>query len=392
MSFSKTPENLRAKGMEYQILFPFRRDSSKWIFKALRKDRQTGIGQNVLIKIFLKDKESYRYEFESLSRVSSPFCVRLLGFESFPGGKKALILEYIKGLSLFCLLEHFSLNPQERRHILTGIYKGLEDLKKQGLCHGDLSLNNVLIDDRSRIKLIDFGKANCSSPQGTPPFSAPEILRGARPGFASDLYSLGVIEALLERPYPLSSLKDLKREDLQMDSPLLASDPAQRLFPYETAWHSENHCVKSLTYKVKELLSALEGRRLRTSKYKLSDPPPPLRFSLAGFSKAFALFFALSFAAPSGSGAKGRCCGLIKIYTHKWHIIQVGGISAYSPLAMPLKQGAHTLKWKNREREGSLQVFISKGQSLSLNEKSFQNEQESLSRGARQKTQQGAQR
>lgn len=382
MSFSKAPENLRAKGMEYKILFSFRRDSSKWIFKALRTDRQTGIGQNVLIKIFLKDKESYREEFESLSRISSPFCVRLLGFENFPGGKKALILEYIQGLSLFCLLEHFSLNPQERHHILTGVYKGLEDLKNQGLCHGDLSLNNVLIDDKSQIKLIDFGKANCFPPQGTPPFSAPEILQGTRPGFASDLYSLGVIETLLEKPYPLSSLKDLRKEDLNENSPLLTADPAQRFFPYETAWYSENQVVKSLTYKVKELLSALEQRRLQTSKYRLPEKNPP-RFSFAKLSKALVLFFALSFAAPSGSGGKSRCCGLIKIYTHKWHIIQVGEVSAYSPLTMPLKQGAHTLKWKNREREGSLQVFISKGQSLSLSEKNFQNKQENLSQGAK---------
>lgn len=380
MPFTKAPENLRSKGIEYQVLFSFRRDSSKWIFKAFRKDRPTGIGQNVLIKVFLKDLSAYKYEFESLSRISSPFCVRLLGFESFFGGKKALILEYINGVTLQSLMENFSLNQQERQHILIGIYKGLEDLKKQGLCHADLSPNNVLIDDKSHIKLIDFGKANCSPPHGTPPFLAPEVLKGVRPHFAADLYSLGVIEVLLENPCPLSSLKDFKIEPFNKSHPLLALDPVERVFPYETAWHFENQRLASLSYKVKDLIMASEQRRLQTLKYnfiKRKFKP----FSMTSFAKVFLLLCALSFVTPSGSSSLRKGFGLIKIYTHKWHIIEVGGVSNYSPLIMPLKQGSHTLKWKTKNQEGSLQVFISKGKSLSLNENTLHNHKTS-SKGA----------
>ena len=370
MPFTKAPSSLRARGIEYQILFSFRRDSSKWIFKAFRKDRLAGIGQNVLIKVFLKDLSAYKYEFESLSRVSSPFCARLLGFESFFGGKKALILEYINGVSLQRLMENFSLSQQEIRHILTGIYKGLEDLKKQKLCHGDLSPDNVLIDDKSRIKLIDFGKANCSPPHGTPPFLAPEVLKGVTPHFASDLYSLGAIEVLLENPCPISSLKDFKIDPFNKNNPLLDLDPAQRAFPYETAWRLQDQRLNSLAYKVKDLMSALGQKRLNTLKY--NRPKRKFKaFSLAHFAKALPLLCALSFVAPSGSSSPGSCCGLIKIYTHRWHIIEVGGAEAYSPVIIPLKQGSYMLKWKSKDQEGSLQVFVSKGESLSLNEKSL---------------------
>ena len=70
------------------------------------------------------------------------------------------MLEYIKGgKSLSTGRRNFSLKPGEIQHILTSIYKGLKDLNKQGICHGDLSLDNVLIDEKAHIKLIDFGKS-----------------------------------------------------------------------------------------------------------------------------------------------------------------------------------------------------------------------------------------
>ena len=167
---SKTNKNLVSKGTQYQILFSYKQDSSKQILKALRKDEATGVAQEVILKIFLNEKKDYREEFESLSQIFSPYCVRLFGFENFVD-KKALVLEYIKGVSLFQLIENFSLKTKEILHILTSIYKGLQDLNKQGLCHADLSLDNVLVDEKAHIKLIDFGKANYEqSLQGTPPF------------------------------------------------------------------------------------------------------------------------------------------------------------------------------------------------------------------------------
>ena len=163
-----TGKFLISKGLSYQLLYPYKQDDTKEVFKALRKDDLDGVEQEVLLKVFLKEKKTYQEEFESLSRVHSPYCVRLLGFENF-SRKKALVLEYVKGVSLFHLIEHFSLSDIEVQHILISIYKGLLALSKQGLCHGDLSLDNVLIDEKAHIKLIDFGEANYGAEvHGTP--------------------------------------------------------------------------------------------------------------------------------------------------------------------------------------------------------------------------------
>ena len=364
---TKIDQSLLAQGIKYQILFSFKQDSSKQIFKALRKDKQTGIQQEVLLKIFLEEKESYKEEFESLSQVVSPYCVRLFGFENF-GLNKALILEYIKGVSLFQLIENFSLSPGEIQHILNFIYKGLVDLNKQGLCHGDLSLDNVLIDEQAHIKLIDFGKANYEKEiQGTPPFLAPEIFKGSRANFLSDLYSLGVIEHLLHTPYPLSSLKDMKVDDFESPSPLLSSDPAKRFFPYDIENStSVEEDLKSLSYKVKDLLSFIDSRRCPTLKN-----PYPKTSAFAAFTKKMVLLLILVVAGTASSQPYLSSYGWLEIYTHEWFMVRVGEVESYTPLTIPLKSGWHFLYWQNRTSQGMKKIFVSREKTLFLNDKNF---------------------
>ena len=69
------------------------------------------------------------------------------------------------------------------------------------VCHRDIKLENILITDRGRVKIIDFGfsiqvqenqklKIFC----GTSSYMAPEIVRKQEyTGFASDIWALGVV-------------------------------------------------------------------------------------------------------------------------------------------------------------------------------------------------------
>ena len=358
LKYKKETKRLLGKGLEYEILFPFKQTSSKQVFKALRKDSSTGLKQEVLVKIFLEDTESYKEEFESISQVNSPHCVRLFCFESF-NNKTALILEYVNGVNLFQLIENFHLNEEETSHILTSIYKGLEDLSRQGLCHGDLSLDNILIDEKAQIKLIDFGKANYEKElKGTTPFVAPEILKGFRPNFLSDLYSLGVIEALIKNPCPLSSLKDIQPEDFINKSPLLSTDPIKRVFKIKNSSQRKN--LKSLSFKVKELLAILESRRCPTAKTSQTVQPS------FQFIKFFLLLLLFNFI--GSFYYQKQAYGLLKVSTYEWFMLKVGDLKSYTPLKLPIKEGWHWIEWKNNNSEGRKKVFISNGKSLSLND------------------------
>ena len=51
------------------------------------------------------------------------------------------------------------------------------------ICHRDLKLENILIDERNNVKIIDFGFSVSSAPDqklkifcGTPSYMAPEIV------------------------------------------------------------------------------------------------------------------------------------------------------------------------------------------------------------------------
>ena len=86
--------------------------------------------------------------------------------------------------------------------------------------HRDLKLENIVVDDRNNIKLIDFGFAiKCTKGQklksfcGTPSYMAPEICsRLEYCGFASDVWALGVVMyIMLTGHYPFKGIteKDL---------------------------------------------------------------------------------------------------------------------------------------------------------------------------------------
>lgn len=69
------------------------------------------------------------------------------------------------------------------------------------ICHRDLKLENILVSDRKRIKIIDFGfgirtpanvplKIYC----GTSSYMAPEIVRKSEySGFKADIWALGIV-------------------------------------------------------------------------------------------------------------------------------------------------------------------------------------------------------
>ena len=74
-------------------------------------------------------------------------------------------------------------------------------MHSQGICHRDLKMDNILITDAGRVKIIDFGfSVQCEKDTklviscGTPAYMSPEIVRKhTYSGFSADIWALGVI-------------------------------------------------------------------------------------------------------------------------------------------------------------------------------------------------------
>lgn len=145
--------------------------------------------------------------------------------------------------------------------ILRQLGQALRACHDQGILHGDVRPENVLVNELGVIRLFEFSLARRKTspllaflkgarPEGSPLYMSPEQIRGKHLDFASDVYSFGVLayELLTKRPPflgttvqsvldkhlhadppPLEGL--LERVDPQLETllkSLLSKDPAKR--------------------------------------------------------------------------------------------------------------------------------------------------------------------
>ncbi|KAM3851616.1 myosin light chain kinase, smooth muscle isoform 2-T2 [Vipera latastei] len=150
-----------------------------------------------------KDKENIRQEISIMNCLHHPKLVQLVdAFEE--KANIVMVLELVSGGELFerIIDEDFELTERECIKYMKQISEGVQFIHKQGIVHLDLKPENIMCVNKTgtRIKLIDFGLArrleNAGSLKvlfGTPEFVAPEVINYEPIGYATDMWSIGVI-------------------------------------------------------------------------------------------------------------------------------------------------------------------------------------------------------
>ncbi|KAL8443075.1 hypothetical protein Emag_006102 [Eimeria magna] len=130
-----------------------------------------------------------------------------------------IVMQHLSGGSLYGLVRNHPkgrLSEDSARRLFMDVAKGVAYLHSQSVVHRDLKLDNMLLDDKGRVRLIDFGFASllkpgvkCRMACGTPSYMPPEILKkGEYEGTAADMWSLGVVlYAMLHGCYPFKGQK-----------------------------------------------------------------------------------------------------------------------------------------------------------------------------------------
>lgn len=119
-----------------------------------------------------------------------------------------LVMEHGGGLSLMNYLKMKSgrkLEEEEAKVVFKQIVEGLQYLHQKNVAHRDMKLENILIDEESNVKIIDFG-FSLVTPRtkplnvccGTPSYMAPELMaRKNYYGHLVDVWALGIILYIL---------------------------------------------------------------------------------------------------------------------------------------------------------------------------------------------------
>lgn len=195
----------------------------------------------------------FRREAELVRRVVSPCVPRFLAGDT-EAAQPWLATEYVSGPTLSQhVREHGPMSGPNLRAFAVGVAEALRAIHGAGIVHRDLKPGNVVLAPDGP-KVLDFGIARAMAETaitrtgelfGTPGWVAPELLRGAGPSPASDMFAWGGLVAFAatgRNPFGAGSVETMAvrvldgRPDLDGVPPdlmplvaaAMGSDPNQR--------------------------------------------------------------------------------------------------------------------------------------------------------------------
>jgi serine/threonine-protein kinase len=146
-------------------------------------------------------------------------------------GMPFISMEYVDGEDLASLLHRIGRLPGDKAiETARKICAGLAAAHDRGVIHRDLKPQNIMMNKRGDVVIMDFGLAAIAQElsgaevrNGTPAYMAPEQLRGSGVTAKSDIYSLGLVLYELftgKKPYEATSVAHLleQQEAAQLTS------------------------------------------------------------------------------------------------------------------------------------------------------------------------------
>ena len=297
---------------KYRILEEIGTGAFGKVYKAINLKTKNIIA----IKVIYKNSENeiedieLKNEIDILKKLCHPDIVKILEFYDI-GEKYYLITEYCQYGELFSYIKE-DFTEQQLSIIFYQIFSGLNYLHSNNICHRDLKLENIMINEKEKdiktneeyfwIKIIDLGAAKISQKNknenvviGSSYYIAPEVLK-QNYNKKCDIWSAGVLlYMVLTGKAPFNGKNDEeiisqiktgifdKKNDIFLDSSkevqdlickLLETDVNKRLSAFETLQHPwfkkfngralfENFVYDDIKNYIKNLLNYKSGNKLQ---------------------------------------------------------------------------------------------------------------------------------
>ena len=142
-------------------------------------------------------EECVEVERDVLLKIDHPFIMKMVKYlknDSFI----FFINEYIKGKELWEVIRDIGLlNKEQTQYYAGSILLAIDYLHKQKIIYRDIKPENVMINDKNYVKIIDFGTVKeiqdrTSTIIGTSHYMAPEITKGEGYSFQVDIWSIAI--------------------------------------------------------------------------------------------------------------------------------------------------------------------------------------------------------
>lgn len=376
-SLIDSSRDCRATGALYRFEKLAGRGQTGTVIKAIRRDQDGYSAQAVALKILRDSRAVHRLrrEFDVLNSISSPYCAKVLSWETFDFGP-ALVFEWIDGVSLLEAARAGLLRREWTETIIAQVQEGLRVLHSLGLHHGDLAPTNVLIDRSGTLRLVDFASAPESSTEiyGTPAYLAPERWRGAPCSREADLFALGLIRRDLETNFEKtpSDLDDCRARSISLSAvndSLLNEVPSVRAFSSDVV-HSDDQ--RALAEAISTYLDSERSSGLQTRSIEV-EPRKRIRLSRAasvivlfGFSAMISVR-ADAPLVPKSPIPKSR----LLITSQRWLRLSINGKEiGFAPVTVGnLHPGTYRITWQGASTRGTARVQLKPEETLRLNDR-----------------------
>jgi len=188
----------------YRILEKLGQGGMGVVYKA----EDLSLKRNVALKFIRPGRETagdvverFKREAQAAAALNHPNIVAVYDIGEHEG-QFYISMEFVPGTNLKKIVAaQGGLTTEQAFGVGLEIAAGLQAIHEVGIIHRDLRAQNIMLDSRGVVRIMDFGMSKEWGTQataigmvmGSPEYMSPEQAEGQRVGFATDVYALGAI-------------------------------------------------------------------------------------------------------------------------------------------------------------------------------------------------------